>query len=1511
MPRVTPARVMLLLSVLAMFIPGYTGLTQPWTLEWKVKFMKSIVKVLGAGLGGSKAMLVYSALSMYIPGFFEPGGNPIPKQDRYAQPSTPSEGVCPENHTLLYSARSSRYVMPKNYPLVQYYSWKFTQGVCPANHTFWYNQTLRIEEDTGSEWYLPRAFYDPMLPYSVFAAVAMVLVPPMHRKYVMHRKIRTFPLPVGVRPQGFMPTLGGVNVMSTATLHSAASVQYNYTSRVWSIHLTFESGSGATPYVPFLLDQRSPTGPSLNFFSEVAPWCGVTRGYCCYGDFLNSTVYFNDALYSALSGIGDCEGHVGEWAAALVGSSLSSYGGIRPSSHIAFDFQTGVLHIPHEEAQRYGREYLDENNKYVIDLRFAAVFQGGGGEGLLNLAWVPYQAVLLRDIDDLYQRSYQDVRECVDLQQPKPEHSFWLARYRSPDSGERVCEWFCDVGYYSYPLHALEMERKEGYGSVPGAVCAVPPPDGIAVGYSLWLLMNTTELSLELGQAVVPQNLTMDSAPSVPRWLDSLAANLSAGLAREAAGIAGRAVGVRAVAELRDTKYAREWRVYMQTLRSLYERKFPGTAIDGLQTVFLRDGRSEPYAFPDWLQGMGVFDQESTVDVGVYPVARRSGRVSISVGGGSAIPRRQLSAPPPINALALEVVVYLDSQGLTLGDVVNSIFQSGVAMVNSTEVRGLWGMDIYVREMTVRVEPVKGKFRGGFVVVILLAGAAIFLLCLLLCRPPLPSSYERLRASSKQVERHKHVGELDNLHRFESEAIVTTLNEIAEGGMQPRTRILGADDCHTLVRSTLTLSGADGCGRVLGSAMMKLPVGVPGRDDFASSGAMLSRLLAPGSSLFGEHEEVRSAMQRHLRGVSEGEEIQKTEGREEPVPHNLMGALIFAEVARAGDRFGPWEVQSKIGPCLVCARSMVRGNGSHELEWAAQARACRAVSGLMERVGLDIVRHCITARRGAETYTLDSVLLPVGPSSNDALCCTVVKMAGGEVPAGWSTHVHTAELNQIDTRKGSNRYDLVCAQAANLLRHAKQVSAKHLENQVLREVLRMRPEPLSDEARRLTGKHNGAYLKSEVHLQQLNDELRREMTAAEVGEAEAWVGLAMSRRRPYIRCVQGSMAKNYDPSGLEVSTVGAELNMKFSFSAPCVTEAFQGRSIAVELGNRWRPRVFLGRDGRGYELQRLLRVSEAKEPGDHRVEVPQGTVLPGRPEQRRRVVMGGDEEGLVGPQRSDGGAEVADDTAAVAIVLEALDEALGQRVDGPHHLGRSHSRWGLDGLQHVVDGEEPFLLVAALDEDLLRPAGDRHDDVHLRAGGRDADAVVPQHAAGEEVAGRGAHRRAVGVGRLGWVNEVVVHFLGKGSYPSPLVLCPVFWGGRKKSSSRRIAGRTSGATPRVWTRVVMTEDEILEHVEQAMDSEMQDVEVKAKKSSKGRAKKSESKGVTKRAATAKPSKPRRPFSRLTDEVLQQRQDALQERLNVSKAQITIMSSKWQKYEDERKHRVEDKQEDSE
>ena len=58
-------------------------------------------------------------------------------------------------------------------------------------------------------------------------------------------------------------------------------------------------------------------------------------------------------------------------------------------------------------------------------------------------------------------------------------------------------------------------------------------------------------------------------------------------------------------------------------------------------------------------------------------------------------------------------------------------------------------------------------------------------------------------------------------------------------------------------------------------------------------------------------------------------------------------------------------------------------------------------------------------------------------------------------------------------------------------------------------------------------------------------------------------------------------------------------------------------------------------------------------------------------------------------------------------------------------------------------------------------------------------------------------------------------------------------------------------------------------------------------------------GIAKKPKEPKAPKPRRPFSRISDEDLLRRQGMIKERLDVAQAQITIMTSKWQKYEDER------------
>eukprot|EP00960_Hanusia_phi_P057224 763500-Hanusia_phi.AAC.3 len=106
--------------------------------------------------------------------------------------------------------------------------------------------------------------------------------------------------------------------------------------------------------------------------------------------------------------------------------------------------------------------------------------------------------------------------------------------------------------------------------------------------------------------------------------------------------------------------------------------------------------------------------------------------------------------------------------------------------------------------------------------------------------------------------------------------------------------------------------------------------------------------------------------------------------------------------------------------------------------------------------------------------------------------------------------------------------------------------------------------------------------------------------------------------------------------------------------------------------------------------QRVGRVEPA-EAGNERVEVPVG----GRPalplavaERQGGVVVERDEQRGPRLRACDEGAEVADEAGLVVVVVEAADEALGQGLDGAHHLGRPHALGLVDALQDVVGGED-------------------------------------------------------------------------------------------------------------------------------------------------------------------------------------------------------------------------------
>jgi len=491
-----------------------------------------------------------------------------------------------------------------------------------------------------------------------------------------------------VHGQGYMPVYDDVNVMTTATLHSATINNYDFERREWSVNLTYDHPFPDSRYVVFVLDQRGETGPSYNFLTDVAPWCSSAQMYCCYEKLMEGTSYFNDAMVEAVHGLGSCEESFDAWAVAL--ENLTAYGWVRQGGGAWMDYEKGLLHFPHEFAQTYGFEYLDQSGNYVIDLRLLVAFQRMYN-GFLEINWVPYQSVLLRDIDTILSRSSSDVQFCVGLNRFKPENSIWLARYVSPNSTERVCQWYCERGLYSYPAHALQTQAWLGDDFVRNTTCRAPPAKGVAVGYTLWVLINSTVLSQTLGTAVNPRYLTMDTAPGVGYWLDSLSHNLSRAVEDAIVMVRGIRTPVTTLTELHNTRYAREWRVYMQTSRKIYESFRPAEVTTGVDTAFVKDGRASPYVFPDWLKRMGVIDSERDMVVAPVPLQRRQATVL------------------PIDSVSIEVVSFVDSEFLKVEDVVQSVVEGMVNVIQSRSLQGLWGVDVYLREMTARVQDKPSK----------------------------------------------------------------------------------------------------------------------------------------------------------------------------------------------------------------------------------------------------------------------------------------------------------------------------------------------------------------------------------------------------------------------------------------------------------------------------------------------------------------------------------------------------------------------------------------------------------------------------------------------------------------------------------------------------------------------------------------------------------------------------------------------------------------------------------
>lgn len=403
---------------------------------------------------------------------------------------------------------------------------------------------------------------------------------------------------------------------------------------------------------------------------------------------------------------------------------------------------------------------------------------------------------------------------------------------------------------------------------------------------------------------------------------------------------------------------------------------------------------------------------------------------------------------------------------------------------------------------------------------------------------------------------------------FENDAIVQTFNAYAQA--EPSENVTRVERCdhHSLVKSQLKKL-ANGSESYVGSCEMKTPTKLPPCTDDPRGvlAGFMKRILHSYNTMFDDNGEVRSAMLGHVLRSADptAEDDALEEGR---FAKCFLDCLHFGDMAAFTDAHRGWTFRSYIGTCEFSGREVARKNAGCELDWSRQADGFHSLRESMELAGVPVWRYLIVAAGAGGTFVLDTVCLPTSASLQHRLNVGVTRLKGSPDPAHWTGSTFAIRSEFFHPRHGSTPFNAVSLHCPDIMEHARRISLLHIGNQAMREILRMRAEP-SEAVQKLVSPQRGKYLKSEARMAELDGLLKRELTAEERAEFDAWMGKALRYRQPQLACTRGSMTRNFIPQHIEASNIGASIQMGYGMSLKCQTPPFRGRSISLDLGNTW------------------------------------------------------------------------------------------------------------------------------------------------------------------------------------------------------------------------------------------------------------------------------------------------------------------------------------------------------
>lgn len=498
-----------------------------------------------------------------------------------------------------------------------------------------------------------------------------------------------------------MPTIDGSNVMLGAVLHETSQkVEFDNKLKHWKVKLKVQLQQENTFVLPLILDQKDRiiSSSSLNWISDISH---INWQYVCFiQDFIQSTSFLNYDLMNSMSRIGNCYSYDNPFVQLI--EDFDTY-------HNITYFETGEkgviwardgllydLTIPDKEAERLGWGYAEDDGLEVIDMRFVMLFVrfSHPGSTYVEVLFSPFNAVLLKDPRRWGSGYHLQTSDCYNYMS-RPADSRFIIRKDNETvkiaSGE-YCDWYCYPGLYMYPQHASWRQRYgESNMTEVGSSCNIPFDYGMVIGLSVWLYVDRNKTMEEAGyNSSLPRDWNM-TIPRMGWWLDMM---ISRRLEIAIHNVLGplKNYEVYVLSQFHDQQYAEEWRIYMQSLRGLYERSKEMSITPAVNL----HGNLSQYKLPNWMEQTGVFTSNNLQQFGLP-----ESLINSSWFESLNFYQEETLDVEDIDIVALEVVMMVKTDVydmLRLNDLVRDSIQNLIILSNGSYLSA----ETLLRDMTVR-----------------------------------------------------------------------------------------------------------------------------------------------------------------------------------------------------------------------------------------------------------------------------------------------------------------------------------------------------------------------------------------------------------------------------------------------------------------------------------------------------------------------------------------------------------------------------------------------------------------------------------------------------------------------------------------------------------------------------------------------------------------------------------------------------------------------------------------